>query len=170
MWINVVHDGYLMDHLGTSWYILFAEAWSKKAATGAELRASSPTSPTTGAIGAMLMNSSTFWKHLHQTAYSTLAASSTKMNQCLHALHGCIVLLTFAICLCICQSIFTVSIGFGWTTKCSSTHRYSDHSASWLSFSGTPAATNPSKLLSPHRGQEGQAHSNFCSENCDHLV
>ena len=51
------------------------------------------------------------WKHhLHQTAYSTLAASRTKMNQCLHALHGCIVLLTFAICLCICQSIFTVSV------------------------------------------------------------
>ena len=99
---------YMMDHLGTSWYILvhpIRRGMKQKAATGAELRASSPTSPTTGA-----MNSSTFWKHLHQTAYSTLAASSTKMNQCLHALHGCIVLLTFAICLCICQSIFTVSV------------------------------------------------------------
>ena len=60
--------------------------------------------------------------------------------------------------------------GFGWTTKCSSTHRYSDHSASWLSFSGTPAATNPSKPPQPTQGPGGPGAFEFLFGKLWHLV
>ena len=104
-WYNVVHGG-------SSWYILvhpIRRGMKQKAATGAELRASSPTSPTTGAMPSHARELLNLLKASFASAYSKIfqAASRTNMNQCLH---GCLVLLTFATSLCICPSIFAVSV------------------------------------------------------------